>query len=136
MILLDINILIYSIRHPASECALKVARHTGKDLCISVITYSELVFGAYNSSNVQQNLSVINSLLSGIKVLDFDSNAGRYFGMLLADRRKKGIVHNNKDRDLMIAAHALSLGCVLVTDNLKDFADIPDLSVQDWIRKK
>lgn len=128
MFMLDTNILIFAMRHPDTLCAHKVASHAGNDICISVITYSELEYGIINSRNPEKNREAVNKMLAGILVLDFDMAAGRHFGEILANT--KNIY--GQDRDKMIAAHCRSLGYTLVTDNLKDFLYINGLQIQSW----
>ena len=134
MYMLDTNILIYCMRHADSECARIVSEHLGIDVCISVVTYAELEYGIENSSDPARNRNAVNKILAGIKIIDFDMDAGTQFGRILAEQKKKGIVNNNQDRDKMIAAHARSLGCALVTDNTRDFVGIDGLQLCDWIK--
>ena len=56
----------------------------------------------------------------------------RIFGLLLAELKRKGSYQPAHDRDRMIAAHARSRGDTLVTDNIKDFQDVPGLTVTTW----
>lgn len=135
MYMLDTNILIFCMRNPESSCAATLAEHVGKDVCISVITYAELEYGIENSSAPEQNREAVNKILAGIGILDFDIKAGTYFGRILAELKKKGKSKNNQDRDKMIAAHAVSNGYVLVSDNTKDFEDISGLSICNWIER-
>ena len=132
MYMLDTNIIIFCIRHPKSACAATLAEHIGHDVCISVVTYAELEYGIMNSSNPKQNRQAVNYFLAGIKILDFDMNAAIHFGDILADLKQKHKDKQNQDRDKMIAGHARSLGYTLVTDNTKDFADIPNLKLENW----
>lgn len=132
MFMLDTNILIFSIRHPGSSCAKRVSEHVGQDICISVITYAEMVYGVENSSNPAKNAEALNRFLAGISILDFDMDAGIHFGRILAELKKTGKDKQNQDRDKMIAAHARSLGYILVTDNTKDFKDIQGLILENW----
>ena len=132
MYMLDTNIIIFSIRHPNSACAKTLAGHVGKDLCISVVTYAELEYGIRNSSNPARNRTAIRLFLAGIRVFDFGVSAAEHFGDILAYLAGKGPRQPGHDRDRMIAAHARSLGCTLVTDNRKDFAGIPRLSLESW----
>ena len=132
MYMLDTNILIFSIRHPDSSCAKRLSLHIGQDVCISVITYSELVYGVENSSDPARNAEALNRFLAGISILDFDMDAAIHFGRNLAELRKSHKDKQDQDRDKMIAAHARSLGCRLVTDNTKDFRDIEGLSLENW----
>ena len=132
MYMLDTNIIIFCIRHPYSECAQKLVEHLGKDVCISVITYSELEYGILNSSKPEQNRQAINAVLVGIPIVEFDIAAAKHFGAILAEMKKEHKERQNQDRDKMIAAHARSKGFILVTNNLKDFSDINDLRLEDW----
>lgn len=135
MFMLDTNILIFSIRHPDSACARRLASHIGQDVCISVVSYAELVYGVENSSNPSRNAEALNRFLAGISILDFDMDAGIHYGKILAELRREHKDRQNQDRDKMIAAHARSLGYVLVTDNTKDFVDVKDLLLDNWREK-
>lgn len=132
MYMLDTNILIFCIRHKDSACARKVASHLGKDLCISVVTYSELEFGIRNSSRPEQSREAISRLLAGILILDFDMKAAVHFGAILAELKQMNKYDVFRDRDKMIAAHARSRGDILVTNNTKDFKEIKYLLLEDW----
>ena len=132
MFMLDTNILIFSIRHPDSACAKRLAGHVGRDVCISVVTYAELVYGVENSSDPTRNAEALNRFLAGISILDFDMDAGIHYGKILAELKKKHLDKQNQDRDKMIAAHARSLGFTLVTDNTKDCAGIEGLTLDNW----
>ena len=132
MFMLDTNILIFTIRHPDSACAKRLADHVGRDVCISVVTYAELVYGVENSSDPARNGEALNRFLAGIGILDFDMDAGTHYGKILAELRRKHLDKQNQDRDKMIAAHARANGYTLVTDNTKDFSDIDGLSLENW----
>ena len=128
MYMLDTNIIIFAMRHPDTPCAHMVAAHVCKDICISVITYSELEYGILNSRNPDKNRKAVCMILAGIPILDFDLSAGKHFGDILS--KSKGIY--GQDRDKMIAAHCRSLGYTLITDNIKDFQYVSDLDIQTW----
>lgn len=128
MYMLDTNILIFAMRHPDTPCAYTIACHAGNDICISVVTYSELEYGIMNSRNPAKNREAVNRMLAGIPILDFDMPAGKHYGDILA--KSKGIC--GQDRDKMIAAHCRSLGYTLVTDNIKDFQYIERLEILTW----
>ena len=132
MFVLDTSILIFSIRHPDSACAKQLAAHVGRDVCISVVTYAELVYGVENSSDPSRNAEALNRFLAGIGSVDFDMDAATHYGKILAELRQKHLDKQNQDRDKMIAAHARSVGFTLVTDNTKDFAGITGLSLENW----
>lgn len=132
MFMLDTNIILFCIRHPDSDCAATLSTHVGKDVCISVVTYAELEYGIMNSSDPVRNRRAMNAFLAGIKILEFDIKAAIHYGDILADLRKRHKNKPNQDREKMIDGHARSLGFVLVTDNKKDFIDIPDLKLDTW----
>ena len=128
MYMLDTNILIFAMRHPDTDCACMVASHSGNDICISVITYSELEYGIISSRNPVKNHEAICRMLAGIPILDFDIAAGKHLGDIMA--KSKEIY--GQDRDKMIAAHCRSLGYTLVTDSIRDFQYIDDLDIITW----
>ncbi len=132
MYMLDTNIIIFCIRHPNTACVRRVASHTGKDLCISVVTYSELEFGIRNSSQPERNREALKRFLAGISIPDFDMNAATHFGAILAELKRKNKYDVCRDRDKMIAAHARARGDILVTNNTKDFSAIDHLMLEDW----
>lgn len=132
MFMLDTNIIIFTIRHPQSACAKRLAQHIGKDVCISVVTYAELEYGIENSSNPAQNREAMLRFLAGISILPFELDAAIHYGQILAELKKAHKDKQNQDRDKMIAAHARSLNYTLVTDNTKDFIDISGLSLDNW----
>ena len=134
--MLDTNIIIFCMRHPNTACARRVASHLGRDVCISVITYSELEFGIQNSTRPNQSREAVNRILSGIAILDFDMKASMHFGAILAELKRKNRYDVYRDIDKMIAAHARSGGNILVTDNIKDFKDIDNLKLDNWREPK
>ena len=132
MYMLDTNIIIFAMRHPDSYCAKKLVEHIGIDVCISAVTYAELVYGIRNSSDPDRNRKAVTLILAGIHILDFDAKAAEHFGDILADLKKRHMERPTQDRDKMIAAHARSLGCTIVTDNIKEFADIRGIELVSW----
>ena len=90
-----------------------------------------LEYGAKKSKDPDRTRAGIYTFLSGIPVLDFDSNAARHFGDILGDL---DISHMRiSDRDAMIAGHARSRGYTIVTNNVRDFSRVQGLNVEDWI---
>ena len=130
MYMLDTNAVIMAIRHPEWAISEKVKERLGKDLCISSVTYGELEYGIRKSSDPLRNRLAILNIVAGIRILSFDSKAAEHFGDIFFDLEKKR--QRISDRDTMIAAHARSSGCTLVTNNVREFSRVEGLSFEDW----
>ena len=130
MYMLDTNALIMAIRHPDWPIYEKIKRHLGKDLCISVVTYGELEYGIQKSEAPERNRIAVMRILLGIKILDFDMKAAEHFGDIFAELEK--LRQRIGDRDMMIAAHARSLGYTVVTNNVSEFSRVKGLLYEDW----
>jgi tRNA(fMet)-specific endonuclease VapC len=126
--LIDTNIAIHA-RDGTDTVLDKLAEHGGEVL-LSALSLAELQRGIYRDSNFtairQARLEI---LLRGLPVLPFDAAAAVAYGRIIAQCGwAKG-----RDYDRMIAAHAISSGSILVTNNEADFRDIPGLSIENWV---
>lgn len=129
--LLDTNIVSDLVRHPGGLAARAVARVGESRLATSVIVAAELRYGATkrNSSRLSRQLEEI---LEVLPVLALEAPADRFYGMLRARLERAGeLIGPN---DLLIAAHALALDCVLVTDNEREFVRVPNLRMENWLK--
>ena len=133
MYMLDTNILVYAIRHPGDAINDAIAGHVANDICISSITYGELEYGVCKSANPEQNRQALRQMLSGIPILDFDWLAAEHFGDIFTELERQG--QRIGERDMLIAAHARSLGYVLVTNNTREFRRVEGLTVEDWLNR-
>lgn len=130
MYMLDTNAIIMAVRHPDWPICERIKRHIGRDLCISSVTYGELVYGIQKSSAPEKNRIAVTQILLGIRILSFDGKAAEHFGDIFADLERK---HQRiGDRDMMIAGHARSLGYTLVTNNVREFSRVDGLLYEDW----
>jgi tRNA(fMet)-specific endonuclease VapC len=100
------------------------------DVCISVITKSELLFGVELSPRRQQNEVALNAFLRYVEVLDFPDEASLHYAKIRADLKTLGTMIGAND--LFIAAHARSLGLMLVTNNTREFGGVRDLAIENW----
>jgi len=131
MYLLDTNICISVLKHHSKS--LRHRFSVTPDLSVSSITLAELYFGIENSPASlrgprREQLEIFISLL---RVRAFDSDAAGHYGNIRAVLRRQGrLIGNN---DLLIAAHARSLGAVVVTNNEREFGRVPDLIVENWV---
>jgi tRNA(fMet)-specific endonuclease VapC len=98
---------------------------------ISVVTYAELLYGVQMSSKKKANHDAVDALVRHLPVLDWSQDAARHYAEIRADLKKKGSMIGA--HDLMIAAHARSLGGIVVTNNTKDFERIKGLKVENWL---
>jgi len=100
------------------------------DVCISVITKSQLLFGVELSPRRQQNEVALNAFLRYVEVLDFPDEASLHYAKIRAGLKTLGTMIGAND--LFIAAHARSLGLMLVTNNTREFGRVRDLAIENW----
>lgn len=96
-------------------------------VAVSTITLAELRVGAKSTSNPHEDDRTIDRFIGGVIVQPFDEAAAVSYGTMV---RQIGMRRGSFDR--LIAAHALALDLTLVTNNTRDFADIPGLRVENW----
>ena len=128
--MLDTNICIYLMKHQPPQIRQRFAHCFVGDVVISAITLAELEFGVASSGAAAAgNQASLNSLRDDILVAPFDKDAAGAYGPLRTANRER-----NKDAlDKLIAAHALSLGITLVTNNVKDFSGFQGLLIENWV---
>ena len=128
--MLDTNICIYAIKHKPEQVIKHLKRLDSSDVCISSITYAELLYGVENSKAIEKNRVALTLLLANIDIMSFDSLAAESYGKIRAYLTQAGTPIG--PLDMMIAAHAKSLGYTVVTNNTKEFKRIKDLKLEDW----
>lgn len=129
--MLDTNICIYAIKNKPEKVLEHLKKHEPEDICISSITYSELVYGVEKSKSKEKNRLALILLLSNIEIMNYDTNASESYGKIRADLEDKGTPIG--PLDTMIAAHAHSLNYTLVTNNTKEFKRIKNLKIENWV---
>ena len=128
--LLDTNIVIYALKRRPKE-VLEIFNRNASRMAISSITLSELIYGAEKSPNVDKNLEAIEEFVSHLDVLPYDAKASQHYGQIKAALEKRGEIIG--ENDIHIAAHAISQGLILVTNNLQEFKRVPNLALENWI---
>lgn len=128
--MLDTNICIYAIKHKPDAVIEKFLSHDPEEMCISAITYAELMHGVEKSMAVERNRIAMSLFLSPITILDFDEKAAEAYGRIRAELEKKGTPIG--PMDTLIAGHAKAEGLILVTNNTREFNRVADLMVEDW----
>ena len=129
--LLDTNICIYIIKRQPPQVLDKFRTLDLSDVGISSITVAELEYGAYKSQLTDRNRVAFNQFLMPLEIVPFDERATQNYGQLRSQLERQGIVIGSMD--MLIASQALSLGLILVTNNVKEFSRIPDLVVENWV---
>ena len=129
--LLDTNIVSDLVRHPQGRIATRIAGSDGAKIATSIIVVAELRFGAEKKKSPSLS-EQLETVLGALEVLPLESPADRHYAALRArlEAAGKPISAN----DMLIAAHAMTLDYVLVTDNMREFSRIKELRVENWLR--
>ena len=129
--MLDTNICIYLIKHKPESVFLKLKEHDPAEICISSVTYAELVYGVEKSQAVAKNRLALILFLSNIEIMDFDTLAAESYGAIRSDLEKSGKLIG--PLDMMIAGHAMALNYIIVTNNVKEFQRVQGLEIENWV---
>lgn len=129
--LLDTNICIHLLQARPPQVLARFAALQVGDVLMSVVTYAELRHGVerYSGALRDQAALALRRFVQRVPVLPFDELAAEHYGVIAAairERRRDAL-------DRLIAAHALSLGAVLVTNNEADFRGYPGLVMENWV---
>lgn len=128
--MLDTNICIYAIKRRPANVLRRVRENIAQGLCVSAITLGELRHGVEKSACPAKNERALLQFLSILEILPFDAAAASEYGRICAFLQKRGTPIG--PFDTLIAAHAKSTGMTLVTNNVREFMRVPDLSVENW----
>ena len=130
--MLDTNTCVYVIKK-RPEQVIERLRHTRiSDVGVSSITLSELEYGAAKSSRPEQNKLAIVEFFAPLEILPYDDMAAQEYGKVRAYLEKERTPIGSMD--MLIAAHALSLHCTLVTNTESEFHRIPALKIENWAK--
>ena len=128
--LLDTNIISDIIRNPFGLAARRIEQVGHREICTSIIVAAELRYGCAKKGSAKL-LAKVESLLETIPVLSLDVPADAEYGGIRAELEAAGeIIGLN---DLLIGAHAYTLGLTLVTNNMREFKRIRGLNVENWL---
>ncbi|TAK04466.1 type II toxin-antitoxin system VapC family toxin [bacterium] len=130
-VMLDTNICIYIIKRSPHSVLQRFNSFQVGDIGISTITLAELEYGAARSAQSKTNREALEEFISALDVAPFGRQATEAYGKIRAALEMKG--RPIGAMDLLIAAHALSLGVRLVTNNEREFKQVPGLRVENWI---
>jgi tRNA(fMet)-specific endonuclease VapC len=130
--MLDTNICIYIIKRKPPDAIERFNQTEISQIGISSITLSELLYGVSKSSKPEQNQIALMQFVAPLEILPYSDEAAQYYGDLRAHLEKHGTPIGSLD--MLIAAHALSIACTLVTNNEKEFIRIPNLKIDNWVK--
>jgi len=129
-VMLDTNICIYIIKRKPESVLKHFLDYRVGDIGISSITLSELRYGVAKSKYKEKNAKALEEFIIPLEVVSFDEAASLAYGDIRADLESAGTPVGAMD--MLIAAHAISLGVQLVTNNIREFNRIHGLSLLDW----
>ncbi len=126
--MLDTNTVSHALKaHP--EVVRRMVATPMAALCISAITEGELLFGLAKRPGAERLHRAVHAFLRHVDVLPWDSAVAAHYGGLRAELVRTG--RTLAPLDLLIAAHALSIEAMLVTNDAA-FAQLATLTVEDW----
>lgn len=128
--MLDTNTCIYIIKRKPPKVIERFKQTDISQIGISSITLSELLYGVSKSSNPEQNQIALSQFAAPLEILPYDDGAASCYGALRAGLEKQGTPIGSLD--MLIAAHAISLNSVLITNNEKEFTRIPNIKLGNW----
>ena len=128
--MLDTDISSYIMKRTYLQVLERLQRTKISDVCISVITKSELMFGVEVSPRQSQDRAALDEFLRYVEVLDFPGEAALHYAQIRGTLKLQGAMIGAND--LFIAAHARCLGLTLVTNNTREFGRIRDLNIENW----
>ena len=129
--MLDTSTCVYIIKRKPAEVIDRFRQLKIAQVCISSITLSELEYGVMKSSKPEQNHLALAQFVAPMEILAYGDDAAGHYGELRVSLEKKGTPIGSLD--MLIAAHALSAGCFLVTNNEREFQRVPTLKTDNWV---
>lgn len=131
--LLDTNIISDAIRNTRGPCAMRISAADPDSLCTSIVVAAELRFGVEKKGSAEL-VERVDRALASLAVMALNGDVDRLYGQLRADLERRG--QSIGANDMLIAAHALALDAVLVTDNTDEFSRITGLPIENWLQRQ
>lgn len=129
--MLDTNICIYIIKNKPEAVRQKFSTLFSGDVCISSVTFFELGKGVQKSQQREKNQALLNRFIGDVLVVPFEEAAAQCTAQVAAHLELKG--QPIGPYDTLIAGHAMSLGVILVTNNLNAFERVTELNCENWV---
>jgi tRNA(fMet)-specific endonuclease VapC len=128
--MLDTDTCSYVMKRSNQTVVKRLRAVPVTEVCISVITKSELLYGVEVSPRRTQDETALQAFLPHVEVLEFPGDGAIHYAQIRADLKKRGQMIGAND--LFIAAHARSLGLRLVTNNTAEFGRVKGLTLENW----
>ena len=129
--MLDTDTCTYILRRSSPALLARIQSVPLAQQTISMVTLAELLYGVQVSTRKKENRAAVDALVLHLMVMEWSRGAAEHYAEIRADLKKRNqIIGSN---DLMIAAHARSLGATVVTNNVKDFRRVKGLKFENWI---
>ncbi|MCB1640014.1 MAG: type II toxin-antitoxin system VapC family toxin [Thiothrix sp.] len=131
MYMLDTDTSSYIIRQRPESVRKRFGQLQPEQVCISIITYAELLDGVERSSSSKINRAIVDNFARHLVIRHWDEAAAEHYAPIRTHLETNGIPIGGMD--MQIAAHARSLGAVLVTNNTRHFERVEGLVLENWV---
>ena len=128
--MLDTNICIYIIKQKPENVIERFRQTSVSDIGVSSITLSELEYGVMKSAKPEQNKLALAQFIAPIEIYAYDDVAAQHYGKIRANLERQGTPIGSLD--MLIAAHALSVDSLLITNNESEFKRVSNLKIGNW----
>lgn len=128
--MLDTDTSSYIIRERPASVRERFSKIDSQQICISMVTYAELLYGVARSSSSKVNRPIIENFARHLVIQPWEESAADHYAQIRTFLESNGQPIGGMDTQ--IAAHALSLDAVLVTNNTRHFETVPDLKLENW----
>jgi tRNA(fMet)-specific endonuclease VapC len=128
--MLDTDTCSYIVKHSSTILLKRLQSIPVRDVCISVITKAELLYGVEISPQRRQDEAAVQLFLRHVEVMDLPDESAAHYAKIRADLKNRGEMIGAND--LLLAAHARSLDLILVTNNTREFRRVRGLSIENW----
>lgn len=132
LFMLDTDTCIFILRRSSPVLLSRIHTVPLRQQVISAVTYAELRYGVQQSSRKKESKVAVDALIRHLTTLEWPIGAAEHYAEIRSHLKRKGqLIGAN---DLLIAAHARSIGAVMVTNNVKDFGRVKELKVENWTK--
>ncbi len=128
--MLDTNILSDAIRNPFGIASMHMERVSEDAMCVSAIVASEMRYGIKKKGSARLS-DLVENTLARIAIIPYDDAASQSYSVIRNALERQG--QSIGWADLFIAAHAYSLGLIMVTNNVREFSRVEGLKIEDWL---